>query len=290
MTKQSFIKKIGLRNQFDFNEIKMVRLPLILFTIIFVYLFLLFFQPLRFFDFESEYKTSIILGYSAATGLMLFVNYVLLPFLWKNFFNYKFWNVGFHILFLAFTLLELGVINKIYGDYNGYTQFNKFELHQYIIYTIVIGLVPSIISIIVVDKLILKKKIEKINITEESNLEEQIIEEQELILIKKDFLIYPKQLICIQANDNYVNVFFINQDGQIKKELIRATLSKLEQNFSDYEQIVRCHRSFIINLNKIEKVIGKVQNYSFFISNLDFNIPVSRNFPYSTMKWLLSKS
>jgi DNA-binding LytR/AlgR family response regulator len=50
-------------------------------------------------------------------------------------------------------------------------------------------------------------------------------------------------LICIQSSDNYVEVFYLDRN-ELKKSLIRNTLSKVSDSFS---VLLRIHRSLIIN-------------------------------------------
>lgn len=50
-------------------------------------------------------------------------------------------------------------------------------------------------------------------------------------------------LICIQSSDNYIEVFYIS-GNDVKKTLIRNKLSKIAD---DFPELLRTHRSFIIN-------------------------------------------
>ena len=50
-------------------------------------------------------------------------------------------------------------------------------------------------------------------------------------------------LICIQSSDNYIEVFYIS-GNDVKKTLIRNKLSKIAD---DFPELLRTHRSYIIN-------------------------------------------
>ena len=87
-----------------------------------------------------------------------------------------------------------------------------------------------------------------------------------------------KQLLCVKAEGNYLKVFFL-KENIIKSKLIRNSISKIEEQLVVFEKVKRCHRSYIVNLDKVEKMTGNARNLNLHISNLDFTIPVSRSFP-----------
>lgn len=68
------------------------------------------------------------------------------------------------------------------------------------------------------------------------------------------FSIKKEDLLYIESEENYVNICYLNKD-KVSKYLLRDTLKKMEENFSGTE-IIRCHRSFIVNFEKV-KVIRK---------------------------------
>ncbi|TXC81765.1 LytR/AlgR family response regulator transcription factor [Luteibaculum oceani] len=79
-----------------------------------------------------------------------------------------------------------------------------------------------------------------------------------------------------EAMQNYVAIHY-NEAGELTKKVIRYTLSKLE---SDCEgtTIIRCHRSYIVNPQKIESISGNAQGLKLKIKNCEVEIPVSRSF------------
>ena len=62
--------------------------------------------------------------------------------------------------------------------------------------------------------------------------------------------------------------------------MIRTSLIKVEKLLSEHKFIFKCHRSFMININFIDKIEGNVQGYKIFFENLDFPVPVSKNFAH----------
>ena len=91
------------------------------------------------------------------------------------------------------------------------------------------------------------------------------------ISIKMDDFLYLK------GSDNYVTIFY-QKNGSVTKFLLRNTIKKLEQNFK-YHPITRCHRSYMVNFDKI-KVIRRERGGH--ILEIDTNplieVPVSKTY------------
>jgi DNA-binding LytR/AlgR family response regulator len=86
----------------------------------------------------------------------------------------------------------------------------------------------------------------------------------------------PDSLYFIESSDNYSTVYFEKQ-GKLQKELLRSSLTRLESQISS-ENIVRCHRSFIVNLDKVEKVTGNAQGYKLHLKAPELLVPVARKY------------
>ena len=84
------------------------------------------------------------------------------------------------------------------------------------------------------------------------------------------------QIAYIAAQDNYVQVFFF-QDGTLKNRMLRATLRKKEDLLSEFPQFFRCHRTYVVNFDKVVKVSGNAQGYRLHLQGVEETIPVSRN-------------
>jgi hypothetical protein len=58
-----------------------------------------------------------------------------------------------------------------------------------------------------------------------------------------------EDLLYIQSTDNYVTVIYMHE-GQLKKELIRTSLKRLEDELNPLV-FQRCHRSFMVNMKNV---------------------------------------
>jgi len=88
------------------------------------------------------------------------------------------------------------------------------------------------------------------------------------------FSIKKENLLYLESAENYVNICYLNK-GKVSKYLLRDTLKKIEENFSGSE-IIRCHRSYIVNFEKV-KVIRKDKDGL----RLEFDNPSVTDIPVS---------
>lgn len=90
------------------------------------------------------------------------------------------------------------------------------------------------------------------------------------------FTINEDDLYFIESTDNYCTFYYWDNSG-IKNILIRTTLKSTSEQIKS-KNIIRCHRSFIVNLKKVKTVKGNAQGYKLKLENTDFEVSVSRKY------------
>ena len=90
-----------------------------------------------------------------------------------------------------------------------------------------------------------------------------------------------------QAQDNYVALFYL-KNGEMHKELIRSTLSELLEKTA-WTDLVRCHRSYAINLLQVRSV-QQASPMLVFLQDLDRPIRVSRSYRQTVLNLLQQPS
>ncbi|MBN4065836.1 LytTR family transcriptional regulator, partial [Candidatus Amoebophilus asiaticus] len=80
----------------------------------------------------------------------------------------------------------------------------------------------------------------------------------------------------VASVDNYIEIFSENEGG-ITKNLLRNTLRKAEESLLNYPYLFKCHRAYIVNLQKIQSVIGNSQGYKLVFDKIEQPIPVARS-------------
>ncbi|MFC0778578.1 LytR/AlgR family response regulator transcription factor [Flavobacterium sp. HJSW_4] len=90
-----------------------------------------------------------------------------------------------------------------------------------------------------------------------------------------DFSLNVDQLLFAKADGNYIELTKSN-GSQITTEVKRISLTQFENQITDYPHFFRCHRTYLVNMFKVEKVSGNSQGYVLSFSETDVKIPVSR--------------
>jgi len=89
--------------------------------------------------------------------------------------------------------------------------------------------------------------------------------------------IAPSDVRYAEAMQNYVTVYYMQGD-ELSKELIRSTISSIEKAFEGSD-IIRCHRSFLVNRSAITDISGNAQGLKLQVQDIpDTTIPVSRTY------------
>jgi len=252
---------------------------------LFIYLFLLVFLP-----FEKEQiifgKSIYIIGFGLITLFVLLFNYIVLPLLFTYFFNPNSWVIKKEIFFITLCIILIAFLNY---EYNLIAEDNvdqQSNLGYFILVTISVGFFPITIFIFVTE-LYLTNRHQKV--ASETNL--KIHKERETdkhthsniidikTELKKDKLkIDEEDLVFIKSEDNYCH-FFYYDNNEIKTKLLRVTLKDIEKQLGHIPNLIRCHRSYIVNKKQISRISGNARAYYLHFDNCKESAIVSRSFP-----------
>jgi DNA-binding LytR/AlgR family response regulator len=91
------------------------------------------------------------------------------------------------------------------------------------------------------------------------------------------FSVKKENLLYLESAENYVSICYINKD-KVSKYLLRDTLKKIEETFSG-SGIVRCHRSYMVNFEKVKVIRRESDGLKLGFDNpLVMDIPVSKTY------------
>lgn len=90
-------------------------------------------------------------------------------------------------------------------------------------------------------------------------------------------------ILYLGANDNYVNIYYMDND-KVGYTMLRNNLKTLEKQLDAYG-IVRCHRSYMVNLHRVT-IISREKDgmYTTLDSNAVSRIPISKSYSEEVMK------
>lgn len=87
-----------------------------------------------------------------------------------------------------------------------------------------------------------------------------------------------KQLLCLKSESNYIAIFFL-QNEKVEKKLIRSNLKKLSNELKVFPNLLRVHRSYMVNLENIASVQRKKGSYQIELNKLpDMPLTVSEKY------------
>lgn len=93
------------------------------------------------------------------------------------------------------------------------------------------------------------------------------------------------QLICFEANDNYVIIYYVDKNNNLKKLMERFSLKKMEEILLlESVKFERVHKSFLINPYFLVAISGKAQAYKLELNGLENLIPVSRSYSINVLE------
>lgn len=219
--------------------------------------------------------------YSIGSGLALLLSVWILNF-FKWFSDIKKWTILREIVSVFLILTGIGTVVYLMG-FLIETPTGRLNIATYldsVSRSFLLGLFPFVLFSAVNYKYISDETDQygikdNIKIPPENNQKEQTIRINSN-LKKEELSFYPAEFIYAESDGNYV-VFYILKNNALKKEIIRNSISNIEQQLGEIPYIIRTHRAFIVNLKKVKSKQGNILGYQLQLSGTDFIIPVSRN-------------
>ena len=254
---------------------------------LFVFTFLIFFKPFGLDGDPGYIQTSAFISFSG--GVIGLLTTVVIPYFFPKYFNESNWTLKRNltwngVIFFCFATFMFLAFN-IYAIYH-FDAHGNFTLENYLWWlylNLIFGFPMGIIINLVNQYYLLKKHLKtanNINSSIKTSTEQSTIGfaanllEFEIDRFKK-VNIEPENLIYIEAFGNYINVIYADND--IKKITVRETITNIEDKMEGVIIIYKPHRSYLVNLQKVEKITGDSQGLKLHLKSIDKVIPVSRN-------------
>jgi LytTr DNA-binding domain len=95
---------------------------------------------------------------------------------------------------------------------------------------------------------------------------------------KKMVQVPLENLYYITSAQNYIEVFYKNKNAENTRTVLRNSLKAIEEDMIDGSDLplIRCHKAFIVNLDKVIELRGPAKMAQFILKDIDATIPVSR--------------
>jgi hypothetical protein len=253
----------------------------------FVFLFLLLFRP-----FGLSTSGNLFIWVSAGYGLctlqgMLLINLVAHSW-FPKFLNEDKWTLGKELFWILCNILFIGVINALYSALIGFWAFSLWQLIKLELFTLAVAVFPVTILLLLREAKLKRHYHEqaellngRINSFSRARLQAQQTAPNDAMLHipsqnAGEYLdIRLDELIYMHSADNYVEVFY-HKNGALQSTLLRNTLKVLASTFAGQADLLRCHKSYLVNFKKVTHISGNAQGYKLHLIGILELIPVSR--------------
>ncbi len=247
-----------------------------------VFLFVLFFQPFNLDHLNANNKLLFISGLAAIIFIFSYVFHIWIPSVYPKFFKTGTWEAGPAYITSVLVIIFTSVSYTFYLYYVG-----SVSLSMYLVFKVVIiCIVPEAVLRYVYKERLLKHQIrilknengdlltllEKHNIGKEPESVELYSENR-----TEKVELQVNDLLLIKSADNYIELYYKEQE-QTKKKLIRSTLKNVEEQLSKYNDFVRCHRTSMVNIRYVVKLIRNYGVHKIKMIGFEEEIPVSRQY------------
>lgn len=276
----------------------------------FVALFLIVFEPFGISQWQTDIKALKLAGFGLVSFIIpVLVSTIIFQIIQKKTIQDN-WTVGKEIVVILCILLCIALGNMLYGSLLHIMPFSWKGFLFAFASVILIGIFPVTLHVLRKHNKLLKINLEKavsvnqhLHPTKIKNEKDERIPEEDpipnmpdnivgeikvipkLIFIaenEKDKIeLIPEQLLYIESADNYSNIVFIENE-KIKKQLISSSLKRIESQLNS-DLIVRCHRTFIVNLKNVKNVEGNAAGYKLSFGIENCFVAVSRNYGNSIL-------
>ncbi len=237
------------------------------FVVVFILVFL---QPFGANNFNHPYKHLYFIGYGIISIVVYLVVYLLSRLYYINF---KRWKWSEELIF-SFLYVTIAIIIAFF-----YTELMINKRSNFMIFSFFIkwfrfiflgfGIILSALSIFL--RLYYGKKKEERKMHKSDNKEKVVVNST---LKKESFSVLPEDIVYIKSEDNYVNIYYIEEE-ELQKKVIRNTLSSLHKQLN---HLIKVHRSYLINPIFIISIEGNAQKGSIHLKYIEEKLPVSKTY------------
>ncbi len=246
-----------------------------------VFLFILFFQPFPPKDFTFNNYLIFVFGFGAIVFFSIVIVRTILTELINEGDNDDNNQKRLPTYFNGFMIFIISALAfEFYLAYVGSADINFFISFKVVLVCVAPPLMLEVYDtlkdlrqqneVLIVEKKIIQKQIEKFE-EEYLNKSVEFVSEN----TNDNFSLLIAEIAFVRSADNYVELVF-TEGPVFRKKLIRNTLKNVEQQIRQYSNFLRCHRTCLVNVHFIEKLIRDKENYWLSIKGFNEQLPVSR--------------
>lgn len=256
----------------------------IVFISLFVTIFLFVFQPFGIERIGSRNSKYLFIGgFGFVSFIIMVFDLIIVEHLFHRFFNEKNWRVYKEIFWLICIVFSIGLANVLYTTLFSGQQLSLAYIVNFQVITLAVAVFPITVFTISKHNYLLRKHASSANdVNKNLNRESEASKGNCSISLysynekaKEVFDINTLYYIESKGNDIELNLY---EDNNFISKTLRNTLKKSLSYFVDSPELVQCHRAYIVNLTKVNRVEGNSQGLILKFENSNAEVPVSRSF------------
>lgn len=248
---------------------------------LFITLFLSIFRPFGFDQVSGWILYKICIEFGLITFASVAFLTIVMPLLIPGFFDPERWMVYKEIGFTIVNVVFIGFSNAMYLHLTGYSDADLWLLIVDLqVNTLSVGIIPIVFYVYYDQAKYFKKyALEAEQMSTKIAQHPIDLQEDKLLVFKNEngeveYLIPTSQLLFIKSDGNYLELM-IGETDKVKKELLRNRVKNILEELPSV--FIRCHRSYVVNLEKVRSVDGNARGYELTLANTELKVPVSRN-------------
>lgn len=250
---------------------------------LFVFGFLFAFRPFGLHRFPNDLLAMITAGYGLVTFLVVIIHVFVIVPLFRRVFEESRWTVLREILNILWIVFWIGCGNALYSLSIFQDEFSFSYILSFQAFTVLVAIIPVTLNVLIMQLVLTRKNLRMAReLTEHMHHKRRLDAiPGQLITIrsdnkKEDLTIPAASLLFIRSADNYIEVHYLENDVP-KMKLLRSTLKNAREDLRHFTAFYRCHRAWIVNLDRVESVTGNSQGYRLLLNGTETVVPVSRN-------------
>ncbi len=244
-------------------------------------LLVLYFQPFGINFLKSENDGYFVLGAGVMCVLSLLANNLILPGLMPGTFNTNSWTVLKEIIWNIWLFSNLFVILILMAWNVNQTELEALPVFR----TGALALLPLILLNLINYNHALKAKMVSVL----DNSRRHFFGDEKMVPnLNKDFHLVGENrkdhfnavlsdILVFHSSGNYIEIFLMEK-GVCRKKLFRQSFVFLEHQLEKNTSFAKCHRCWIVNVNRVDTMSGNSKGYFLDLDKLEFKVPISRNF------------
>jgi len=187
-----------------------------------------------------------------------------------NYLIYILWNlVEIFILALAYMLMDIFLLKNVGNPFEQYIKL--------LLVTLFVLVIPYSLSWLYYSWQDQKRQVQNLSSTTSTEYSTKSMINFYDETNKLRFSLHSSDVLYIESTDNYVTVM-VQDNDRVKKIMLRNTMKRLEKEL-EKTMIMRCHRSFMVNFEKVKMVrLSGTNLYVYLNCSEEIRIPVSRTY------------